>query len=638
MAGAEPAPPLTVTGAVGQEGFRGHVAARLDPDGGLGIAEVADSPGALVPAAGGIVDFGYTTAAIWLRIDLLNRADAPPVTDWRLHVRENFFQEFAAWVLYPDGRLVLLEDQDETSGFASRRIAHPELVTGFDLPPEEAAAVFIRYRSGGASDISFRLIPRAEFDAFADSRTARNFVFYGMMLLLVIAALGMFAVVRAPVFLAYAAYALTGLLFIMHFDGNTFRYLWPNAPVFNAFASIPLGAGIIVAGAQFARQFLQTAEHHRFLDLLLRLAIAAALLALVASSVADHQTIKKLLVLGSFLSVLLFLFCGIVAARTRFREVRFFLLAWAGAVISSAIMTGRHWFGLEISEEVQFNSMRVVFVVDAAMMGFAIIDRINQIRRAHNTALETALEAAERNLALSNRLMELERRHEDLTGRAARTERRMADTAHDLRQPLHALRLNVQNLARPAGAGAAPGGTLAEIEETFTYLESLVAEELARNDAPVVASGAGVAVGSVTSAVVDMFQADAEARGLALRDVPSAWRCGLPPLVLMRLASNLVSNAVKYTDAGGVLIGLRRGGSPGPRLEVHDTGPGLTREALDLARGRKTRLGMDPQTPEGSGLGLSIVAGIAAEHGLRFGLVEGRRGGTGLYVTLPGAD
>ena len=65
-----------------------------------------------------------------------------------------------------------------------------------------------------------------------------------------------------------------------------------------------------------------------------------------------------------------------VAARTRFREVRFYVFAWCGAVIASAIMTARHWFGIDIPEDTQLDAMRVVMVFDAAFMGLAILGLI----------------------------------------------------------------------------------------------------------------------------------------------------------------------------------------------------------------------------------------------------------------------
>jgi signal transduction histidine kinase len=631
---------LSVTGRVMPDGFAGHLSALRDPSRqmDLGAVMTADSWQAL--ATGG-ADFGYSRDVVWLRFDMRNDTGAEGAArdEWRLHVRENFFQLFEVWKVAADGTAELLEKLDERSLFSARKVPYPELVAAFELPPGETAEIYIRYWSGGSSQISFSLHDADAFGVIAASRTARNFVFYGMMILLIVAAVVSFAVTGIFVFAAYAFYAGFGLLFIMHADGNGFQYLWPNAPLFNGFATIVLGTGLIVSGANFARHFLQTSVYHPILEKLLIGAIIAPLLCLLATTVIDHQIIKKYLVLLSTCAILLFAASGFVAARTRFREVKFYVIAWAGALLSSLLMTARHWFGIEISEEVQFNSMRVVFVVDAALMGFAIVDRINVLKKNSKEALEASLGEARRSLELSQRLQELEQQYALAGELAVSQERRLADTVHDLRQPLHALRLNVQALMR---GDAGPGAT--DVEETFRYLEDLVNRELAsRTRAGALAEAPGgpeadpkvTPLGAVLEAVRDMFAADAAAKGLRLKVVPSGKATRLPPLDVMRIAANLVSNAVKYAGAGKVLVGVRRVGGQ-LRLEVHDQGPGMTPDAFREAVAREVRLSPEAGV-EGAGLGLAIVADLASRHGLEFGLVAARRDGTGVFVTLPEA-
>ena len=67
------------------------------------------------------------------------------------------------------------------------------------------------------------------------------------------------------------------------------------------------------------------------------------------------------------------------------------------------------------------------------------------------------------------------------------------------------------------------------------------------------------------------------------------------PFVLMRIVANLVSNAIKYTDKGRVLLGCRRHGDM-LRIEVHDTGPGMTPEDFAQAGLRAVRLDRDRPT------------------------------------------
>lgn len=627
--------PLVLTDHLTAEDMIGHLQAYLDQDGTRTIETVRDAP-FLTPATRG-VDFGYTTGSVWLRLHLRNEVDGE--AEWRLHFRENFLSAVEIYAVAADGTVTVVDKTGPTSTFGDRAVAYPEVTLPLTLPPGKQATVYVMYWSDGTTQTSFEIRSRSNFAAYAAVRTARDFIFYGMILFLAVAATLAFVITRQGVLAAYGAYAAAALLFMVHTDGNAFRYLWPAAPAFNNFASILIGASFIVTGANFARQFLQTSRLHPMLDRLL-LGTILLVIGIVASTVVtETQMVKKILILLAFLGVLLFTASGLVAARTRFREVRFYVVAWTGAVVAAGIMTARHWLGIDIAEETQLDAMRIVMVVDAALMGLAILDRFNQLKQARQQALEFNLDQAQRSLDLSRRLQELEKQYALAAELADSRGRRLSDTAHDLRQPLHALRLSVQAMINaPETDGPGPE----EIEKTFSYLEDLVASELhePRGPTPPPRSTTTPAaevtdIGDVLNGVHDMFAADAQDKGVDLRAVPTSLRTSVPPLALMRMTSNLVANAIKYTSAGRVLVGARPRGDR-VRLEVHDTGPGMDTRAFHAALGRSIRLETADGAP-GSGLGLAIVDQIATTHGLEIGLLTRNSPGTSIYVLLPGA-
>lgn len=624
------ADPVVLAPRVTAESLKGNITALRDPGGGLTAEEAvaALDAGEFAPVTTRTPDFGFTSDAIWLALALEN-----PTTEaeWILRLRENFLQQFTVWQREGKGPPVLLESHDETTPFDARGVPWAELAVAFVHPTGETRQMLLRYRSGGSTEVELSFFSAPTFAEWTDRLTARNFIYYGMLMFLILASLATWAATRQAIFLAYSSYAVAGLLFVMHGDGNTFRYLWPDAPGLNAFASAPLGAAIVIFGANFARQFLDTARYHRVFDKLLLATIWVTAAMLGATAFFDTQLIKKLLVLMAFFSMVLFLLSGLNAARTRLREVRFFVIAWSGAVISSAIMTGRHWLGLEISEEVQFDSMRIVFVLDAALMGLAILDRFNALRRSRSEALESSLAQAERNLSLSRRLQTLEQRYTSAVDLARSREQHVADTMHDLRQPLHALRLNVQALlAKGARAGSA--SQTREIEETFGFLESLVTEELdTRIQNPTATRQLTANLDEIMRATGRMFAADAAAKGLSLTVEPINAQLRLPPIALMRILCNLVSNAVRYTQAGSVMLRAHRDEN-GLRVEVCDTGPGLSEKALERALPRTSRL--DPDAAEGSGLGLDIVAQTCAAHGLALEWLPPDRPGTRIGIKI----
>ena len=634
---------LDLRGAVASETVSRFLTAYRDPSHDLSAEDVLqqDIAAQFRPVTTATPDFGYTKDAIWLKFEVMNQTAKERV--WRLFFRENFMQQFAVFKVVAGEAPQPLILQNELSPFSTRPIGYPELVVPLELEPGDEAAILVRYESGGSSELSFSVETVESFEAKTSRRTAKNFIYYGMVVLLCIIATLAFIVTRQWVFMAYTLYAASMLLFIAHADGNAFKYLWPNEPLFNAFATIPVGTALAVFCANFARVFLKTRQYHPLMDKLLLGAIAVALFHLAASLFVDHQIIKKTLILVALASILLATVSGFVAAYSRFKQVRFYLIGWSGAFISASILSSRHWLGVEISEEVQFDSMRIVLVVDATLMGLAIWDSLNQGRKAQHLALKSSLINAERNLKLSTRLHELEQQYETVLKLAQQQEHRIADTLHDLRQPLHALRLNVNNLAL---AGDSKGDRQ-QIENTFGYLERLVSGHLAASASQLSANktaatstagqetGRGeLKLGAVLSGIHEMFLPDAREKGLDFRFVNSSLQSDADPLEVMRIVSNLVANAIKYTPQGKVLLGARRHGGK-VRIEVHDTGPGMSAAQFEQAKLRSQRLAKTSVNGSGEGYGLSIVSELAARRGYEFARIADRDRGFSVGVTFP---
>ena len=100
----------------------------------------------------------------------------------------------------------------------------------------------------------------------------------------------------------------------------------------------------------------------------------------------------------------------------------------------------------------------------------------------------------------------------------------------------------------------------------------------------------------------------------------------------MRIVSNLISNAIKYTPSGKVLLCARKFGDQ-IRIEVHDTGLGMSDQEFDLAVQRNVRL--HENAAEGHGFGLSIAKSLAEKNGCEIVRLKRSRGGTSIALILP---
>jgi len=220
----------------------------------------------------------------------------------------------------------------------------------------------------------------------------------------------------------------------------------------------------------------------------------------------------------------------------------------------------------------------------------------------------------------------------------------LAAASHDLRQPVHALTLQLALLRTMLQAGAQQTQA-ARIQASLDALKAMFDAllDISRIDAGVVQpQWQTVALRPLCARLVEEFSPAAQARGLrvALRLTgPASTRSD--PALLETLLRNLLDNAVKYTLRGGVLLALRSTSAGGWRLQVRDTGPGIAHadqarvfeEFVQLAA---QAAGAHPRPPApgaeasaagpGLGLGLSIVRRLARllGHPLTLHSREGR--------------
>jgi signal transduction histidine kinase/CheY-like chemotaxis protein len=192
----------------------------------------------------------------------------------------------------------------------------------------------------------------------------------------------------------------------------------------------------------------------------------------------------------------------------------------------------------------------------------------------------------------------------------------IAAASHDLRQPLHAVSLLAEALAARLGdpeARELVGRIGASTHDLDEMLTSLLDRSKLDTDA-VRAELGRVELRALFAQLERDFAGPAEAKGLRLRVVPTRLAVESDRLLLLRILRNLVSNAVRYTPTGAVLIGARPRGAE-VAIEVRDGGPGIPEQAQGEIFEAFHQL--PGSRGGGLGLGLSIVHDLARVLGHR---------------------
>lgn len=212
----------------------------------------------------------------------------------------------------------------------------------------------------------------------------------------------------------------------------------------------------------------------------------------------------------------------------------------------------------------------------------------------------------------------------------------LAAAGHDILQPLNAARLYCASAIERTGRGAireAVGNIESALESVETILGAVL--DISRLDAGAMKPVETVfRLDGLLRQIGTDFQPLAAAKNLELVIVPSSLTVATDRNLLRRLVQNLVSNAIKYTRSGRVLVGVRRRGELA-EIQVFDTGIGIPIDKLSSVFGEFTRLEEGAREAQGLGLGLSIVDRIARVLRLELQIDSGRGKGTRFSVVLP---
>lgn len=204
----------------------------------------------------------------------------------------------------------------------------------------------------------------------------------------------------------------------------------------------------------------------------------------------------------------------------------------------------------------------------------------------------------------------------------------LAAASHDLRQPLQALRLLIavlESTSDPIERREIVNDMTSSVEAMGELLDALL--DIGKLEAGSISPEiVDTPVNSLLDRVAVDFRAEAARKGLVLRIVPSSATIATDPTLMGRILGNLVSNAIRYTESGTVLVGCRQ--TQGRlRIQVLDTGIGIRAEEHSQIFEEYHQIDNPARDrAKGLGLGLSIVERLAAllDHKISLHSIPGK--------------
>lgn len=275
-----------------------------------------------------------------------------------------------------------------------------------------------------------------------------------------------------------------------------------------------------------------------------------------------------------------------------------------------------------------------VFAQEMPDRGFVISFTDVTAEREAERALRDMNETLERRV--EERTDELGHALEEARRANASKTRFVAAASHDLLQPLSAAKLFVSYLEDRAGDPTAKA-TAAKAVSALASVEEIIEALLDISKLDSGQTGMSlqeVPLGRILTSLRTELTPAAEAKGLRLTVLDSTQVVRSDPVFLRRILQNLVTNAIRYTDAGRILVGARLAGNR-TRIEVHDTGPGIAASDQTAIFQEFRQLGPSASGSKGLGLGLTIVERACAMLGHRLDLRSAPGEGSCFAVSTP---
>lgn len=360
-------------------------------------------------------------------------------------------------------------------------------------------------------------------------------------------------------------------LFVIHGDEDLPPWIWLWATM--ALLSFML----------FARSFLLPEPDDRPLKRIFNAAIVIFLLSLLLSQFLSRQWNVAVYLLNGIIMITLIFSAGIVRVIEKGRYYLIFMLGWVPVLFSLVELVGTVTIEPKPGDStLSYKILRepVYQIVHMLIHFVAMVIRIDTLKKEKHQA-EMKNEAKSRFLA---------------------------SVSHDLRQPLHSMGMFLAHLndyvSSPAGQNVLTKvyGLHTAMNDSFKKLM-----DLSRLEAGAVKlNNEQVDLRLLIARMQLEFEPYACAKGLKIRFRSNIKKLATDPELLERILRNLLTNAIKYTETGGVLVGFRRR-KRHLLIQVWDTGCGISADDQRVIFDIYERSEKVSASHKGMGIGLAIV-------------------------------
>jgi len=301
----------------------------------------------------------------------------------------------------------------------------------FQLNPssDETQNYYMRLQTSGSMQIPLSVWSSSALIELADSSGLAYGFFYGVMILLMLAAAVGYLFVRDFLFLSYALYLLSFMLFQLSMNGFGYQYLWSEMSSWvNRINSAAIG-NVVFFAFLFCGTFLRVWQQQDRFKYFYYVLMGAGVISILMSLFGDYSIAIVIAASAGIMMPPVVLVSNIYAIQAGYKPARFFLLAW-GIFLIGVFSAGLVYFGWIERNFYTHNSMQIASLIEVIILGYVLMENVRQLNaekivatlkaknylKQMNEGLELLVDARTSELNEKNRQLSDLALHDSMTG------------------------------------------------------------------------------------------------------------------------------------------------------------------------------------------------------------------------------
>ena len=512
----------------------------------------------------------------------------------------------------------------------------------FTIAPQETVTLLVNFKFGPIQSFLMALETPVELEASAFKNGIAYTAFYAFCISCLIFFFGFNLAMKNLIGGFYVLLFTLALGIIAYIDGILFRFVYPDEPGWHSVIGFGLLFAISAFGLLLAGRSIVVENKESRLSIIL----SALSILPIAGFLVSLFSPGTYVAFSAYVFLLVMLIANFIAGsewKKRGGKIQVGAqLISAVSIVTFGTVIGLMIVGWANNSILVPDAIKAVFAVLLLATMITLTAHIINLRLLHAKAVKLQIAALKEEAQRSHELLSAEKNYSRVRDLANLRQRQLATASHDLKQPIASLRMTFDAIAENTDPKIRK-----RLREAFDYMDALSSDYLQEtmpdndqrqelqeeNQAAISLDEAEVyELSIILGTIYQMFHEEAVSKGLQFRFVNSSLLVQIPPIILMRIVSNLVSNAVKYTLKGTVLIGGRRSGTR-VILQIVDTGPGMDAREIDQFKVAYQK----GDTSQGQGLGLAVCFELATSHGLDLTVASKKNVGTSFSLLIPRA-